>query len=231
MTKDNAKQILGQSISNLHQRRGSLNSNDLEAEVINNACLYILKNQKDKMREGNTIEAMFTGALNATQDSLPIAKAFTDGAMELFPEHYSIKEATVATMGIQQNVSWGGMWDFLRDYFQKNHGIQIDEVEAEPIIFYSNKHKRYENNSLVSESEVERTINLNFVNNKEVLIVGIAPSLSPKKSYKLENNGNRVTYKGEDPDYLFTITYDDFDEVEQFTLEMPKRGLKIVYFE
>lgn len=231
MTKDKAKQILRQSISNLHQRRGSVTSNDVETEVINNACLYILKNQKDKMREGNTIEAMFLGALNATQDFVPIAKAFTDGAMELFPEHYTAKEAMVATMGIEQNVAWDGMWDFLRDYFQKNHGIQIDEVETEPIIFYSTKHKRYENNSLVSESEVERTINLNFTDNKEELVVGIAPSLSPKKSYKLESVGNSVKYKGYDPDYLFTVTYDDFDEVEQFTLEIPKRSLKIVYFE
>ena len=136
-----------------------------------------------------------------------------------------------ALMGIQQNVLWDGMWEFLRDYFQKNHGIQIDDVETEPAIFYSNKHKRYENNSLVSESEVERTINLNFIDNKEVLVIGIAPSLSPKKSYKVERNGNSVKYKGDDPDYLFTVTYDDFDEVEQFVLEMPNRGLKIVYFE
>ena len=195
MTKDNAKQILAQSISNLHQRRGSINSSDLETEVINNACLYILKNQKDKMHKGNTIEEMFMGALNATQDFVPIAKAFTDGAMELFPEHYTVKEAMVATMGIQQNVAWDGMWDFLRDYFQKNHGIQIDEVETDPTIFYSSKHKRYENNSIVSESEVERTINLNFVDNKEELLVGIAPSLSPKKSYKIESTGNSVKYK------------------------------------
>lgn len=231
MTKDNAKQILGQSISNLYQRRGSITSNDLEAEVINNACLYILRNQKDKMQEGKTIEAIFLGVLNATQDSLPIAKAFTDGAMELFPEYYTDKEAISATMGIQQNVAWDGMWDFLRDYFQKNHGIQIDQEETEPTIFYSTKHKRYENNSFVSESEVERTINLNFVDNKEELIIGIAPSLSPKKSYKLESSGNSVKYKGYDPDYLFTVTYDEFDEIEQFVLEIPNRRLKIVYFE
>jgi hypothetical protein len=211
MNKESAKQVLAQSITNLQNRRGQITIADVEAEVINNACLNILKN-KD------------------TQNAIIYAQIFTESAQELIPQ-YSEKESMSALMGIQQNVLWDGMWDFLRDYFQKNHGIQIDEVETEPAIFYSNKHKRYENNSLVTESEVERTINLNFIDNKEVLIIGIAPSLSPKKSYKLERNVNSVKYKGDDPDYLFTVTYDDFDEVEQFTLEMPNRGLKIVYFE
>ncbi len=211
MNKESAKQVLAQSITNLQNRRGQITMADVEAEVINNACLNILKN-KD------------------TQNAIIYAQIFTESAQELIPQ-YSEKESMSALMGIQQNVLWDGMWDFLRDYFQKNHGIQIDEVETEPAIFYSNKHKRYENNSLVSESEVERTINLNFIDNKEVLVIGIAPSLSPKKSYKLERNGNSVKYKGDDPDYLFIVTYDDFDEVEQFTLEMPNRGLKIVYFE
>lgn len=211
MNKESAKQVLAQSITNLQNRRGQITMADVEAEVINNACLNILKN-KD------------------TQNAIIYAQLFTESAQELIPQ-YSEKESMSALMGIQQNVLWDGMWDFLRDYFQKNHGIQIDDVETEPAIFYSNKHKRYENNSLVSESEVERTINLNFIDNKEVLVIGIAPSLSPKKSYKLERNGNSVKYKGDDPDYLFTVTYDDFGEVEQFTLEMPNRGLKIVYFE
>jgi hypothetical protein len=211
MNKESAKQVLAQSITNLQNRRGQITIADVEAEVINNACLNILKN-KD------------------TQNAIIYAQIFTESAQELIPQ-YSEKESMSALMGIQQNVLWDGMWDFLRDYFQKNHGIQIDKVETEPAIFYSNKHKRYENNSVVSESEVERTINLNFIDNKEVLIIGIAPSLSPKKSYKLERNGNSVKYKGDDPDYLFTVTYDDFDEVEQFTLEMPNRELKIVYFE
>tara|TARA_B100002049_G_C16082144_1_gene377733 strand:- start:2110 stop:2745 length:636 start_codon:yes stop_codon:yes gene_type:complete len=211
MNKESAKRLLAQSITNLQNRRGKITIADVEAEVINNACLSILKN-KD------------------TQNAITYAQIFTESAQELIPQ-YSERESMSALVGIQQNILWDGMWDFLRDYFQKNHGIQIDEVETEPAIFYSNKHKRYENNSLVSESEVERTINLNFMDNKEVLVIGIAPSLSPKKSYKLERNGNSVKYKGDDPDYLFTVIYDDFDEIEQFTLEMPNRGLKIVYFE
>lgn len=231
MTKNTAKQILAQSISNLKQRRGNIATGDLEAEVINNACLSILRNQKDKMRQGKTIEEMFLGALSATQDFVPIAQAFTEAAMELFPQHYSEREAIVAIMGIQQNVAWDGMWDFLREYFQKNHGIQIDGVETMPSIFYSTKHNRYENGNSVSETEVERTINLSFIGEKQELIVSIDPSLSPKKSHQVSNNGSEYKFKGYDPDYLFTVRFDDFDEVDQFVLEMPNRNLKIIYFE
>src|SRR5690606_41043408 len=83
-------------------------------------------------------------------------------------------------------------------YFQKNHGIQIDEVETEPAIFYSTKHKRYENNSFVSESEVERTINLNFVDNKEELVVGIAPRSEERRVGKECRYRRTASYKKRD---------------------------------
>ncbi|MDY3521946.1 hypothetical protein PG614_09925 [Riemerella anatipestifer] len=231
MDKHKAKQHLIQSITNLQQRRGNITVADLETEVINNTCLFVLKNQKEKMRQGKTIEEMFLGALNSIQDFIPITSAFTEAAMELFPGQYTERHAMMATMGVQQNIAWEGMWDFLRDYFQKNHGIRIDDTETEASIFYSTKHKRYENGSLVSESEVERTINLNFIDNNQELVVSIEPSLSPKKSHLISNDGNTLKYKGYDPDYLFTVSFDDFEEVEQFILEMPNRNLKIVYFE
>lgn len=231
MNKETAKQILSKSISNLQERRGDLTVGDIEAEVINNACLYILKNQKEKTQGSKTIEEMFLGALDATKDFVPFAQAFTEAAMELFPRHYTEKEAIPATFGIQQNIAWEGMWDHLRNYFQKNHGIQIDNVETTPTTFYSTSHKRYENNSLTSESEVERTINLSFIDNKQEIIVSIEPSLSPKKGYLISQEDKELKYKGYDADYLFSIKFDDFDEVETFILEMPNRNLKIVYFE
>lgn len=225
-----AKSILADSLTNLEQRRGGLTVADLEAEVINNACLYFLKQQKDSTAGATSIEDMFMGALNSTQNLIPIAKAFTDAACELFPDNYTAKEAIIAMNGIQQNVAWEGMWDFLRDYFESNHGRKIDNVESNTTIFYSNRHQRFENGIMVSESEVERTININFIEENEV-VVGIAPSLSPKKAYLDSENGNTKQFKGYDPDYLFTIAFDEFEEVDKFVLEMPNRNLRIEYFE
>lgn len=225
-----AKSILADSLTNLEKRRGGLTVADLEAEVINNACLYFLKQQKESTSGASSIEEMFMGALNSTQNLLPIAKAFTDAARQLFPDNYTERNSIIAITGIQQNVAWEGMWDFLRDYFEANHGRKIDNVETNTSIFYSNRHQRFEHNSMVSESVVERTININFVEENDV-IVGIAPSLSPKKAYLVSGNEKTKQYKGYDPDYLFTINFDEYEEVCKFTLEMPNRGLRIEYFE
>ena len=231
MDKETAKQILLKSITNLNNRRGSVNGSDLEADVINNACYYYLKNQKEQSSKAKSIEDMFLGILEGTQDLMPITKAFTEAAMEMFPNHYGAPQAINATMGIQQNIAWDGMWAFLVDYFQKNHGIEIDEGNYETATFYSTKHKRYENDNLTSESEIERTIRLNFSTDKSELVVSIEPSLSPKKSFLKKEKSNKFIYHGTDPDYVFNVYFGDFGEVLKFTLKMPNRNLKIVYFE
>ena len=211
MNSQTAKQILAQSITNLQTRRGQITIEDVEAEVINNACLFILKN-------------------NEIHKATEYALIFTTAASELISQ-YTQTEAVSALMGIPQNVEWEGMWDFLRDYFQKNHGIQIDNIETTPIIFYSTKHKRFEKGNLITESEVIRTININFIDDKKEIVVSIEPSLSPKKGYAVSKNQSQIQFKGFDPDYFFTVIFDDFDEVETFILEMPNRNLKIIYVE
>ncbi len=231
MDIETAKQILIKSVTNLNTRRGSVNGQDLQAEVINNACYYYLKNQKEQSSKARSIEDMFIGILKGTEELLPTTKAFTEAAMELFPNNYGVAEAMNATFGIQQNVAWDGMWEFLIDYFQKNHGIQIDEGNYDTAIFYSTKHKRFENDELTSESEIERTIRLNFSKDKNEIVVSIEPSLSPKKAYIKNIKSNKYIYEGVDPDYVFNVFFGDFGEVTKFTLKMPNRNLKIVYFE
>lgn len=226
-----AKQILTKSITNLQNRRGQITLSDIEAEVINNACLYILKNHNEQVKKVNDVSQIglvFADNLRLHEN---IATFFIYAGIELFPNNYGSEEANHAKPSVIQNISWSGMWDFLRDYFQKNHGIQIDSIETSPSIFYSTKHKRYENGQLVSESEVERTINISFIKDKKEIIVSIEPALSPKSGYAISKSTNQLKFKGFDPDYLFTLNFDSFDEVEIFTLEMPNRNLKIVYYE
>lgn len=231
MDKQTAKQILTKSITNLQNRRGQITISDVEAETINNACLYILQNSYQKVNSVHDVTQIGTVLPINFMNFEGISNHFVNASKELFPKEYNGERADAGKMMIIQNISWSGMLDFLRDYFQKNHGIQIDEIETSPSIFYSTKHERYEKGNLVSESEVERTINLNFINDKKELIISIEPSLSPKKSRRISNIGNEMKFKGYDPDYLFTVKFDDFDEVEQFTLEMPNLNLKITYFE
>jgi hypothetical protein len=211
MNLETAKQILAQSITDLQNRRGQITMVDVEAEVINNACLSILKNKE----------------IHKTPE---YSSSFTTAASQLISQ-YSQQHTVAAIMAISQNVQWEGMWNFLKDYFQKNHGIQIDAVATTPTIFYSTKHKRYENGNLITESKEKRIININFINDKKEILISIEPSLSPKKGYVIFRNQSAIQFKGFDPDYLFTITFDFFDEVETFILEMPNRNLKIIYVE
>ena len=231
MNKDKAREILIKHVSNLQSRRNQIFTEDLEAEVINTACLEILKKRKEKTSDSKSIRALFGAILSSTNDLMPIAKSFTDAATELFPQNYSQREAASALLGISNNVMWEGMWDFLRDYYQKNHGWSIDDVQTDTIIFYSTRHQRFENGTLTSQSEVERTININKVEDSKEIIVSIEPSLSPKKGFLKEASGNKEIYNGYDPDFRFHIYYDEFREIERFILERTDRNLKLHYFE
>lgn len=226
-----ARQILTKSISNLQNRIGQLELSDIETEVINNACLHILRNHNDQVKKVHDVSQIGSVIGDNFRLHESIATFFIYAGIELFPNSYGSEEANHAKPSIIQNISWSGMWDFLRDYFQKNHGIQIDSVETSPSIFYSTKHKRYENGYLVSESEVDRIVNINFIKEKKEIIVSIEPALSPKNGYLISKTTNQLTFKGFDPDYLFTDNFDSFEEIEVFTLDMPNRNLKIVYYE
>jgi hypothetical protein len=231
MDRATAYSILRDSLTNLQQRRGQVTLADLEAEVINNVCLAILRKEKQAQQNKKSIEELFSVALSSIQLVVPYTQAFTEAAA-LLSDKYRDREATMAIFGVQQNIAWEGMWDYLREYFQKNHGIQIDSEATSAHTFYSLVHRRYENGSLTAESKVERTINFSFIgNDHEEVLVSIEPTLSPKKGYLIEKSSSFKKYKGYDPDYLFTIHFGDFDEVERFILEMPKRLLMIEYFE
>jgi hypothetical protein len=110
MNTEDATLILCRSILNLEAHKGNLTGADLEAEVINNACLVILKNERARVN----------------QNILQIAHAFTDAAAYLYPDRYKEVSIINAIGGIQQNVAWDGMWEFLKGYYRRNHGIEID---------------------------------------------------------------------------------------------------------
>ena len=126
MDKTIAKQILNQSIGNLKQRREKIALTDLEAEVINLACLSIFKKQKEMNYSSQIFPHEFKEAA---------IEAFTEAAMGLFPQAYTFSHAAIARMGIQRNIYSEGMWEFLRRYFEENHGIKIDDIEISANMF------------------------------------------------------------------------------------------------
>jgi len=212
MTQEQAAKNLSTSLYNLQQRKGQITVDQVAAEVINLACLEILKN-------------------NRHFDAQDITLKYVNAAKRLVPE-YGELEAMNALMGVPMNVQWDGMWEFLRNYFMSNHGFDIDgDNTAETKIFYSTQHKRYEFDQLVNHSEADRTIDLLLTENREVLLVNIQPTLHAKKGYLTSRLSGKLVYTGSDPDYRFTVVLDDIDEVSKFILEMPNRSLRLEYFE
>jgi len=227
--KNDVINILGTGFQNIQNRQGKITIEDVEAEVINQACRYIIHNYSDQIKsvnDVNQINTVFTENIKFQ----PIALLFIDAASYLFPAEYDSEERKAAFKCIYSNISWAGMWDYLRGYFQKMHGESIDDVVIEPLIFYSQKHKRFQNGILVSESEVERNVNINFFNNQKEVIISIEPTLSAKKGYLLSKENNVLIFIGADPDYKFIIKLDKYNEVDEFILELPNRALKLYYY-
>ena len=117
--KNEAKIILSRGFQNIQNREGRLTLQDVEAEVINQACRYIIENFSNQIEAVHDINRIGTVIVGNTKFQ-PIALMFVDGATEIFPNDYGSEERKAAFSGIYSNISWAGMWDFLRDYFQKN---------------------------------------------------------------------------------------------------------------
>ena len=213
MTQEDALKTLSSSLFNLKERKGHLTLEQVETEVINLACLEILKNKQNPR----------------TQDT---TQKFSNAAKNIFPR-YTDAHATIAFLGVSQNVGWDGMWEFLKNYFMANHGFNIDGVDdsSESKIFYSTRHIRYEMNKEVANTPADRTIDLLFTDDRTIVLVNILPTLSAKKANIIERVNNNLVYVGADPDYKFTIIFDEIDEISKFILEMPNRNLRIEYFE
>lgn len=222
------KEVLRSSLGNLTHRQGGLTLQDFETEIIYQASKFLIKNFRDDLKTVHDINLINT-VLPDNKKFQQIIKIFIEAGTEMLPEQYTNEHQEAAYNAIYMNISWSGMWDHLRDYFQKKHGIAIDSIKAEPLIFYSIKHTRFENNEVVSQDDVERNININFFNEKEKIIVSIEPTLSAKTAFISEKNDKAWTYIGEDPDYKFIIYLDKFEEVDKFILELPNRNLKIIY--
>lgn len=212
MNQEEAFKILSSSLFDLQERKGRLTLAQIEGEVINLSCLEILKNRQ-------------------TYKASEITQYFINSAKALVPE-YNDARAAIAQFGVMQNIRWDGMWEFLKNYFMSNHGYSIDgDVSTESKIFYSTRHERYEFNNLVANTPADRTIDLLFTEERKIILVNIQPTLSAKKGKLIEHVNGKLLYIGSDPDYRFTVLFDEIGEINKFILEMPNRNLRIEYFE
>lgn len=220
MTDEKALVTLNSSLQNLQDRSGQITTDDLEAEVINLACLEVLRLER-------------AGNLSAGQKQR-IADAFARAGQRITP-HYSESFAANARLAVQQNTTWPGMWDFLKGYFKTKHGRDIDGASSQVVTFVSTRHERYEGGRFVTESKVDRRIEIQFTDDRERVLVAIEPTLTPKQAYLVSADGGEFCFRGADPDYRFTAYTGGGElfngaKIQRFKLDLIPRQLQIRYF-
>lgn len=224
--------ILQNGFQKLIQRKGSsINIEEMETEVNYQTCRYIIENYRNQIISTPDISSINNIIDKNVNSFSAIIYDFLKAGNQLFPQYWQSDKDVIFINLICANLSWSGMWDHLITYFLKNHGEDIDgETDKQSLIFYSQKHRRYENDTFINESEIERNINITFLDNLKNIMISIEPTLSAKKGYLISNQNNTLVYKGDDPDYKFTVVIDNFEEVEKFILELTNRAVRIEYY-
>lgn len=230
MQENYALSILEDGFQNLINRKGSINIDDMEAEVNFQCCRYILENYGEKVQSVPDVNNINNVVSHNVANFNTIIADFLRAGNQMFSEHWQVDKDGIFIHMIAANLSWAGMWDYLTTYFMREHGEDIDDSKKESLIFYSQKHYRFENNIFVSEAVVERNVNITFFNDGEYVMISVEPTLSSKKAYLQSRSGNLLTFRGEDIDYKFILELDAYAEVEKFTLEVLSRRIKLEYY-
>ncbi len=230
MQQNYALDILQHSFQNLLNRKGSINLDEMETEVNFQCCRYVIENYGDNVRSVSEIDRINDVIDHNKQSFHQIITDFLRAGAIMFPDNWQVDKDGIFIHMIAANLSWSGMWDHLVTYFMKDHGENIDDSLKESLIFYSQTHRRYEQNVFKSEAQVERNVNITFFNDRGYAMISIEPSLSNKKAYLVSREDKKLTFRGEDQEYRFIMELDIYDEIEKFTLEIISRAIRIEYF-
>lgn len=116
ITVQEAKFIMAESLESFYRHNETLNLQQLQAECINNACIYYLK---------KTNNSFFDPIANIIADNpMLVGQTFGQATQQIVPQ---FTDAMVANSGIAvlQNSQWDGIEEFLKNYFLKVHKQNI----------------------------------------------------------------------------------------------------------
>lgn len=122
ITIEEAKEIVLASLDSFLLNNDDINGQQLQAECINNACLYYLK-EKHKAYSGLNALRMFNpfDKIEPTE----VGRIFGEATKLIVPQYNDAMVAN-ASLAVLQNSQWEGMWEFLEKYFEKNHKLDIN---------------------------------------------------------------------------------------------------------
>jgi hypothetical protein len=207
-----------QNLQASRRGRTSLDMEELQALVMNLAYLEIAT----AMRKDIPFD------IRKTYDE------YERSALEAVPAYIEVvKDSRYPGVyfGFEATAKWDGLWNFLREYFESNLGINIDNEERIILRYDSTRHERYENDVLVTSSEALRKVVANLSKDKKRAHFTISEVLSNKEANLMSVIGNKYTYLGTDPDFKFEFTLDSFENIDYFALIRTDRNLRLEYFE
>ncbi len=225
---DQAKlqRLILESITDLRAHFSSLSDDDIAADIINVTCKYIIESKHFDYRTSQQPMTYFHHNWASCNSFV------SEVIMSLRPNLNGIitdQTCQALTQNVCFNLGWSEMPTFLNNYFSEKHGRSQYEDE-EMFDFMSVEHNRYHNSQLVSSSKVDRNISVKCWNNREDMSIEITPSLSLKRGRLEKILGKLYLYRGVDPDYLFEIKFNQFDEIEYVSVTLQSRGLKLSFY-
>lgn len=117
ITVQEAKLIMVQSLESFYRHNKTLNLQQLQAECINNACIYYLK-------KSSGLFGMSPLGMAISRNPMVVGQTFGEATQQIVPQ---FSDAMIANSGLAvlQNTQWDGIEDFLKDYFLKVHKQNI----------------------------------------------------------------------------------------------------------
>jgi len=125
MDIQSVKKKLENSLSNLKRVKGQLKTSDIETDIMNVACLELLKENDSWLRKGDDndsiMEVMYLNHMRYSED----VELYFEAASLLYPSIYRNPKKDIFVGLVIKNATWSGMWNFLKKYFKDNHNITI----------------------------------------------------------------------------------------------------------
>lgn len=119
------KKNLEDSLSNLKSMKGPLKTSDIETDIMNIACLELLKENDSYIRKGDDndsiMEVMYLNHMRYSED----VELYFEAASLLYPSIYTNSNKDIFVGLVIKNATWSGMWNFLKKYFKENHNRTI----------------------------------------------------------------------------------------------------------
>jgi len=232
MTKEQAKKILSESVNNILNQQSQMTTRELEKEVIYQGCYEILKNRKKKTASGGDLMSMFGAFSKSTQDIIPVSKAFSEAAMELFPKNFDHSHAIIATEGIKNNIFEDNMWDVLREYFLDKHGQDIEDnlvVEGGGPTFILNSRRQVENENTQTNENVE--VKIVFVGTHKIIVTVGINIKNITGTLTNEDDMYNLEYVTDNDEFIFIIRYNKSFQPRSFVVINKKNDIQVEYFD